>query len=204
MGKEGDDVIERKTPTDLILSARDRLWEQLKAMADVENFHKWLIIEGEYIYDKEIKKPTTLTTYFKRNPETELNYITIQAAIAAFKINLIFTKDSEGTAKFLVWLDAKRGKPKERKEYPLRSGFRRDWDLKTKRLYMLDGFGHETAKAIEEATGGSIYDIVNFFYPSNEKKTEEDIIDTIANWKLKSGRRIGDKKAKEIYVICFS
>ena len=191
-GSEGDAVLEKKTPTDLILSARDRLWEQLKAMSNVENYQRYIILEGEYIFDTKIRRPVTVATYFKRNPGLELNYYTIQASIYAFNVRIIATKDNMGTAIFLKWLNDKLGIPKEKKDYPLRNGFKKDWDIKTKRLYLLEAFGMETAKALLKEFGN---------FPTLVATQE---VEKIAEVKLGSGRKIGPAKAKEIYDIVVS
>jgi ERCC4-type nuclease len=199
-GLTKSDIIERKTINDFMFSAQNRLWEQLVAIANVEDYHKWLILEGEYIFDTQTKKIMTLTTFFKRHPDKELTYLTLQASVIAFNVSIIFCKDLAGTAKFLTWLNEKRGMPKEPKSYPLRHGFKKDWDLPTKRVYVYDAFGHETSRALIKAWP----DFIDIYKKALARESDKaECIKRLSDITLESGRRIGEKKAQEIAEVLF-
>jgi ERCC4-type nuclease len=152
-GIEKNLVIERKTLSDFLGSMKDgRLWEQLKALSNAEGYAPFLIIEGTYIFDPALKKPIAFGTYLKKYSSIELSFYSAIYACASFNVKLLLTKDVTGTALLLRHLSDKLGMPKEKKEYPLRSGFKKDWSLQKKRLYLFECFGVQMALALKGKT----------------------------------------------------
>ena len=117
------------------------------------------------------------------------------------------TKDAEGTAVFLKYIDESLGKSKEKKEYPMRQSFKRNMSLGEKRLYLLEPFGHETAKSIvnhwkDESIADIVYDTSSQYFCV--PRFSKDIVSKrFEELRLQSGRRVGRVKAEEIYSVLF-
>lgn len=185
-GVEKSRMYERKELKDFLASVHDgRIFEQLKDLSNnKENYEPFVILEGLGFYDWTVKKWKSLREYFVEHPERKLSFFEALAAFRAFGVGLIITTDKSDTALFLTHQNAKLGKPKEKKEYPERRGFRRDWDNEKKKLYLLEAFGHETAKALLA------------------KYQRVDLIPlTVDDVKLASGRSIGKAKGREIFEV---
>jgi ERCC4-type nuclease len=190
-GLEKNRMYERKELKDFMASIQDgRIFEQLKELSNnKEEYEPFLIIEGFGFYYWTAKRWVNLRQYFDLHPDRELAFYSVLTAIKAFNVGLVWTTDKKGTATFLIHENEKLGKAKEKKEYPERRGFKKDWDNEKKKLYLLEAFGPATAKALikEYKTVGRI-------------GQEADFVG-IANVKLASGRRIGASKALEIFEV---
>lgn len=153
-GKEKNLIIERKSVQDLLASSFDRLWEQLKALSNAreQGYEPYVLIEGEYVYNPVVKKPTTLHVFFKTNPEKEKMFYSIVYAVSQFDVHILFSSNFEGTCNLLKYLDEKLGMGKEKRELPERRGFKKDWSVEKKREYLLEAFGLEFAKAFKNVT----------------------------------------------------
>lgn len=136
-----ENVIERKTVSDFISSMiNKRLISQLENLWKYEN--RLLIIEG--IDEKNL--------YDDKSESVNANAIRgfLLSIVLKFKVPIIFTKNSEDTAKFLSVLARK----KER-EMGIREG-RKTLSLDEQKQYILEGFsgvGPKTAKKLLEKYG---------------------------------------------------
>ena len=205
-GLEKNRMYERKELKDLLASIHDgRIWKQLKTLSDnIDNgYEPFVIMEGLGFYDWYQKKWFSLKQFFDQHPERKMAFFEAMAAFRAYRVGLVITTDAQDTALFLSYETSKLGKPKEKKEYPERGGFRKDWDNPKKREYLFDAFGHVTGQAIV-VNLMDIYSIIADHLeadPGEEELLKEEGIKKIAEFKLKSGRRIGTVKAKEIYEV---
>jgi Fanconi anemia group M protein len=155
----GNIIIERKTFSDFISSMLSkRLVEQLRQMQSYES--RILILEGRDFEEFEKK-------------ETKLNPNAIRGMILSisldFKTPIIFTKDSEDTAKFLLVLAKRQLKP--RAEFTFHS--RKPLSKKEQKQYIIESFpgiGPKTAKALLKKFG-SIKSIIN----SKPEELEKEI-----------------------------
>lgn len=188
-GVEKNVVIERKTFNDLISSSYDRLWEQLKSLSNSreQNYEPLLVLEIDYVFDRTRNRPITVNTFLKTHPDRETLFYSILYAIAQFHVPLIFTRDFEGTCKFIVNLNEKLGEPKEKRDFPERSGFKKDWSIEKKREYLLDAFGHEFAKTFKKMTLKRLLD---------SPISREELLNRLPK-KYESGRSIPKKKLEE-------
>jgi ERCC4-type nuclease len=199
-GVEKNRAYERKDIHDALNSIIDgRFFQQLKELSDnAEEYEPFIIFEGFGFYDPSAKKWLSLKQFFELHPERESAFYAAMAAVKAFNVGLVWTKDSHGTALFIVQENKKLGSPKVKREFPERQGFKKNWTTEQKRLYMLDCFGHETAKAIAE-NWVYLWNIAN-----GEMISREQVMKDIGNVRLKSGRRIGEVKGKEIYEVLYA
>jgi len=187
-GLEVNRMYERKELRDFIASVIDRrIFEQLKTLSDniANGYEPFVILEGQGFWDWSVKKWVSLKQWMDLHPERKIAFYEALTAFRAFKVGLVITVDKQDTALYLSYENTKLGKPKEHKEFPERGGFRKDWDTAKKKEYFLEAFGPATAKALLKEFS-TIYGIA----ATSETK--------IAEVKLASGRRIGEKKAKEI------
>ena len=144
-------IFERKHIGNLVSSTYDdQLWEQVKALAATvdQGYKPYLIFEGVYMYDPgqpEGKKVSTITSYLKRHPERELSFYKTFFSISKFGVDVLFTKDEDGTMLMLKSIDDDLNTQKEPKDYPLRSGMKRSWSPEMKRVYFYDAAGHQLA-----------------------------------------------------------
>jgi ERCC4-type nuclease len=206
-GLEKNRMYERKECKDLVASTHDgRIWSQLKTLSDnIENgYEPFIIMEGLGFYDWTEKKWKSLKQYFDDHPERKMSFFEAMAAFRAFRVGLVITMDKQDTALFLSYEKAKLGKPKEKKEYPERGGFRRDWDIAKKKEYLFECFGPKVGKALVAE-----YQTVANLILKNQSLVEpeftgEEIMKRLADIKLDSGRRIGTVKGKEIYEVLFT
>jgi len=141
----GDIAIERKTFSDFISSMiNKRLFDQLEALKKYPNY--FLIIES-FNFDYPEKMKNAIKGMLL---SVALNY----------KIPLIFTKNEEDTAEFLILTAKKIDKPKQ--ELSLRPSMPQ-LSPKEQKQYILEGFpeiGPVTAKKLLEEFG-SIKNIIN-------------------------------------------
>jgi ERCC4-type nuclease len=198
-GVEKSRMYERKELKDFLASVHDgRIFEQLKDLSNNKNaYEPFVILEGLGFYDWTIKKWMRLDDYFVAHPERKVSFYEALTAFRAFGVGLVITMDKADTALYLTHQNFKLGKPKEKKEFPERRGFRRDWSVEKKREYLLDAFGHETGKALRQR----FYEICLYWKLQYSK---EDVIFMLSTLKLQSGRRIGEAKATEIFQVLFS
>ena len=218
-GVEKNRMYERKELPDFLASVVDgRIFEQLKDLSNnKEAYEPFIIIEGLGFYDPRMKKWLGLKAYFDLYPTKKMSFYEALASFRAFGVGLILTMDKADTALFLTHQNLKLGKPKVKKDYPERRGFRKDWDNEKKKLYVLEAFGPATAKALlkwiqHNGSGGSIGQTGWLIEEGFEDLPSEDnsnelpkriTAETIANIKMESGRRIGETKAKEIWEVLF-
>ena len=190
-GLETNRMYERKELEDFIASVIDRrIFEQLKTLSDniANGYEPFVILEGQGFYDWSQKKWVSLKQWLEAHPERKMAFFEALTAFRAFKVGLVLTMDKQDTALYLSFENSKLGKPKEKKEYPERGGFRKDMTVAQKQEYWMDAFGHETGKALTPVVIAAFKDL----------SIPED---SIANLTLKSGRHIGEKKAKEILQV---
>ncbi|MDP1729210.1 MAG: ERCC4 domain-containing protein [archaeon] len=164
----GNTIIERKTFSDFISSMLNkRLIEQLRQMQKYEN--KILILEGKDFEEFEEK-------------ETKINPNAIRGMMLSisldFKTPIIFTKDTEDTAKFLIVLAKQQLKKKT--EFTLHS--KKPLSKKEQKQYIIESFpniGPKTAKILLQKFN-SIKNIINAPQEDLEKeicKKAESIIE---------------------------
>lgn len=202
-GLEKNRMYERKELKDLVASIHDgRIWAQLKTLSDnIENgYEPFIIMEGLGFYDWNLKKWQSLTQYFDLHPDRKMAFFETLTAFRAFKVGLVITLDKRDTALFLSYENSKLGKPKEKKEYPERGGFRRDWDTAKKKLYFYEAFGAKTAKVLIENESVLVQAIVDAQDTGFTDTVKNQNIDRIADLKMVT-RRIGRVKAEEIYAV---
>jgi ERCC4-type nuclease len=201
-GETKNYIIEHKTLADLFLSfeSGNRLIDQLKGLSNSRelSYTPIIAITGQYMFDVILKKPVSFSTYLARHPNKETEYNSILFTISAFHIPILWFPDVPHLYKFLVYLESKVGQAREKKEYPERGGFRKDMTLDERRLYVLEAFGFETAKAILTKYGS-----LSAFLKENLNKSKEDSIKEIAELKTKA-KTIGTKKAEQIWEVLFS
>ena len=205
-GLEETWVAERKTQADLRGSlSEQRGWEQIKALADAreQGFFPFIIFESGYMWDNSAGRKVSWDTFLKRHPNQEKNYYAMITGVAKWKVPLIPTKDEDGTAILLGYIDDMLGKTKEKKDFPLREGMKKGWSLEQKRLHFWQAFGCEVGKAINKESKCPTSFITRFQH-FDDWLPDDDIINTIADIKLDSGRRVGIKKATEIWEVLFS
>ena len=206
-------MFERKTPSDLRQSLMEqRGWEQVKALAearDTQGFKTAVIWEDAPQFEIGHRLGTAFVSWqvwLKRHPELEVNWYSMYWGVAKWGIPLIPTKNEEGSAKFLAYVDKTLGSGKKRGDYPLRKGFRKDMTVEERRAYLFDAFGHATGKALLTTYGSPIGLTDRKWltrWVDGKWTDQERIIKEVADVKLESGRRIGLKKAEDIYVVLF-
>jgi ERCC4-type nuclease len=206
-GLEKNRAYERKDIRDFLHSIRDgRIWEQLKQLSDnKDEYEPFVILEGLGFWDAGEGKWLSLPKFFEIHPDRKISFYETLTAFRAFGVGLVITMDKADTALFLAYENTKLGKPKEKKEYPERGGFRRDWDTVKKKEYLLEAFGPKVGKALNK-TFYNVRGLVEAMFTTDaiDWETPEAIIAKIADIKLSSGRRIGPAKAKEIYEVIFT
>lgn len=205
-GLEKNRAYERKDLRDFLASIIDgRVWEQLKMLSDnKEEYEPYLILEGQGFYDFSVKKWLSLKQYFETHPERKIPFYETLVAFRAFGVGLVITVDKTDTALFLSYENAKLGKPKEKKAYPLRAGFRRDWDTAKKKEYLMEAFGLKVGRALIKHYKTMVDFIMTYSPDLVPGFTKEEIIKDIADVKLDSGRRIGKVKAEEVYEVLYT
>lgn len=188
-GLEKNIIIERKTVQDLISSSYDRLWSQLKALANSreQGYEPYLVVEMNYIFNPKVGKPTTLNVFFKCIPEKEMTFYSILYATSLFHVPILYTKDFQGTCKLIEYLNEKIGKPKEKKELPERVGFKKDWNIEKKREYWFEAFGCEFARVYKNV---KLKDILS------SPLSREQVLEKLPKH-YTSGRTIPTKKIEE-------
>lgn len=164
-----DTIIERKTISDFVSSMiNGRLFKQLEELKQFEN--KLLIIEG--ISKHEI--------YSDDNERINANAIRgfLLSIVLKHKIPLLFTKDSEDTAKFIDVLSRKKAK-----EIKLNAG-KKTLDKKEQMQFIIEGFpglGPKKSKELLEKFS-TIQNIINAPIEDLEKilgKRSENFIELI-------------------------
>ena len=213
-GLEKNRMYERKDLKDFLASVQDkRIFEQLKDLSNNRNaYEPFVILEGLGFYDWTIKKWMRLDDYFVSHPERKMSFYEALTAFKAFNVGLVITMDKADTALFLTHQNLKLGKPKEKREFPERKGFRRDWDNEKKKQYLFEAFGPTTGKALlreYRSPAGMITMLISLHAPKGDYEWSEvlrrgEVVADIANIKLSSGRRIGTVKATEIFQVLFS
>mgnify|MGYP001464278924 CR=1 FL=1 len=153
-----DVAIERKTVLDFISSMKNkRLINQLEGLQQYKN--KLLIIEG--IEEQELYSEDSIGMH----PNAVRGFLL--SIILKYKIPIIFTKNSEDTAKFILVLSKK-----ESKELSL-NVTRKSFDKKEQMQFIVEGFpgiGPKTAKKLLKEFK-TIKDIIN----ASEEKLQEII-----------------------------
>jgi ERCC4-type nuclease len=204
-GLEKNRMYERKDCRDLVSSIHDgRIWAQLKTLSDniPNGYEPFIIMEGLGFYDWTEKKWKSLKQYFDDHPDRKMSFYEALTAFRAFKVGLVITVDKQDTALFLSYEKAKLGKPKEKKEYPERGGFRKDWDTPKKQEYLLECFGPKAGKALLKALGSNWGETLGHWQHECPDQNGQTLEDRVADIRLDSGRRIGTVKAKEIIEVC--
>jgi ERCC4-type nuclease len=213
-GLEKSRMYERKELKDFLASIHDgRIFEQLKDLSNNKNaYEPFIILEGLGFYDWTVKKWKSLADYFGEHPERKMSFFEALTTFRAFGVGLVITLDKIDTALFLTHQNIKLGKPKEKKEFPERRGFRKDWDNEKKKQYLFEAFGPTTGKALlreYRSPAGMITMLISLHaskgdYEWSEVLRRGEVVADIANIKLSSGRRIGTAKATEIFQVLFS
>lgn len=203
-GLEKNRAYERKDLRDFLASIKDgRIWEQLKMLSDnKEEYESYIILEGTGFYDFTEKRWVSLKQYFDLHPDRKMAFYEALVAFRAFNVGLVLTMDRQDTALFLSFENAKLGKAKEKREYPQRAGFRRDWDTPKKQEYLLECFGPKAGKALLKALGPNWGRTLGHWQHECPDENGQTLEDRVADIKLDSGRRIGTVKAKEIIEVC--
>lgn len=200
-------ALERKTTSDLISSLHtERGWEQVRGLADAkeQGYTPRIIWESGYVWDNDKKRPISWQTYLKIKPNLEVNWYSLIEGVSKWGIPIMPTTGEDGTAKLLKYLDDKLGRGQVKHDYPLRSGFRKDMSIGDKRVYLFDAFGHATGKALLSAYGSPIglTDRKWLTHWVDGKWTDQErLVKEVADVKLESGRRIGEKKAREVLEV---
>jgi ERCC4-type nuclease len=199
-GVEKNRMYERKEIKDFLASIVDgRIWEQLKMLSDnKEAYEPYVILEGTGFYDFAEKRWLSLKQWMDLHPDRKMAFYEALVAFRAFKVGLILTMDKQDTALFLSYENAKLGKAKEKREFPERGGFRRNWDTAKKKEYLLEAFGPKVGKALRKEYG-SVRNLIE-----QNSDFDEGIVKRLADIKLESGRRIGETKGKEIWAVMFT
>lgn len=199
-GIEKSRAFERKDLRDFMHSIRDgRLFEQLKELSNnKEEYEPFIIIEGLGFWDVQSRKYLNLKAFFETYPEKKMSFYEALVAFRSFGVGLVWTVDKADTALFLTYENMKLGKPKIKRDYPERRGFRKNWSVKQKQEYLFDAFGHETGKSLM-AVGG-----IPTLFHWQHGLSDSEMIDRLSDVKLGSGRRIGKTKAKEIWEVLFN
>lgn len=165
-----DVVIERKTISDFISSIiNGRLIKQIEELKQFEN--KLLLIEG--ISEQEV--------YTDNNPGIDGNAVRgfLLSTVIKHKIPMIFTKNSEDTAKFINIISKKKTR-----EIPL-NGVKKTLNKKEQLQFIIEGFpgiGPKKAKNLLEKFG-TIQNIINAPTEDLKKilgKKAETMIDIIS------------------------
>lgn len=207
-GVEKNRSYERKDIRDFIHSIRDgRLFDQLKDLSNnKEEYEPFIIIEGLGFWDVQSRKWLNLKAFFETYPEKKMSFYEALVAFRSFGVGLVITMDKADTALFLTYENSKLGKPKVKKDYPLRSGFRKDWDNEKKKLYLLECFGPATAKALlKEFKSIWLLMLINeSLGMKTDEQVKENTISILSAVTLESGRRLGKKKGTEIYQVLFA
>jgi ERCC4-type nuclease len=207
-GLEKNRMYERKELKDFIASVIDRrIFDQLKVLSDniANGYEPFVILEGQGFYDWSAKRWLSLKQWMELHPDRKMAFYEALTAFRAFNVGLVITVDKQDTALYLSYEMARLGKPKEKKEYPERGGFRRDWDTPKKKEYLMEAFGPKVGKALLK-NFFSVRDLIENFFTVDaiDWDTPEEIQQKLADIKLESGRRIGTVKAKEIYEVLFT
>jgi len=190
-------LIERKDLNDFLLSGYGRIWEQVSEMSkNDDRFTLYVLVEGTEIWDNQLRRPVYWATWCKRYPDKAKMFYQEQYGVQRWRIPIIWTADVNGTAEFLIGLAKKLGKPADASERPMRGGFKKDWSLEQKRKYLFEAFGTETGHTLFKQFQSPANLINTLSSLPMEKK-----IEAISELKLKSERRIGEKKAKEILEV---
>ena len=206
LGLESNVCVERKDIGDFIQSGYGRLWEQVKALSNAkgQEYTPVIIVEGVTLWDNDLKKPIYWVNWLKRHPDKESSFYQMQWGVGKWQVITVMTKDEKGTACFILDLDRKLGKPTIRRELPTRSGFKRGWSLEQKRLYLLQAFGAEVGKSLLKNWDELMGNLKAYAEYYNDTIEDDDkYINEIANFTLDSGRRVGRKKAEEVYTVLF-
>ncbi|TLX65682.1 MAG: hypothetical protein E6L02_07655 [Thaumarchaeota archaeon] len=201
-GLERNRSYERKDLKDFLASIIDgRIYEQLKDLAkNSGEYEPFVVIEGFGFWDFVTKKYMRLVDYYAAHPDRELGAYTTESNFRAYGVGLIWTTDLKGTARYLIHENERLGVPKVKKDFPERGGMRKDATLEENRLYLLEAFGFETAKAFNDKYPSLTYFFSNWF-KALDKEDEELFIKNLSDIRLDSGRRIGDVKANKIAEI---
>jgi ERCC4-type nuclease len=189
-------LIEHKEPGDFLSSIYDgRLWKELGEMRGHEAKARYLILEGEFIFEPSLKgkQPwpyTPLMKYLREfHPDRELAFYKAVAAIPSFDCRFVHTKDAKATANFLVSLYEGLGKNKNRRPPPLRSGFKEDWPIEKQRQYFYEAVGQAMAEVLMEK--GTIKEIFNI------QMTREEARERLPKT-YKNGRKIPEREINKV------
>ncbi len=205
-GVEKSRMYERKKLPDFLASIKDgRVFEQLKDLSNnKEEYEPFLIIEGLGFWDINTKAWANISKFLDNNPKLKMSFYETLVAIHSFGVGLIWTFSKADTCLFLTYENTKLGEPKVKREYPERRGFRREWTVEQKRIYLMEAFGHETAKALIGKEGRPPIDFFSGLCnceECNSLDTREERIEWLSEHRLYSGRKLGKAKAEEIYQV---
>ncbi|MDG6918595.1 MAG: hypothetical protein JRN62_04060 [Nitrososphaerota archaeon] len=196
-------LIEHKEPADFFASIYDgRLWKELSEMRGHEAKARYLILEGEFIYEPSLKGKASspyvpIMRYLREfHPDREMAFYKSVAAIPSFDCRFVHTKDAKATANFLINLYESLGKNKNRRPPPLRSGFKEDWPLEKQQQYFMEAVGQALAEAIMEK--GTIKQIFGI------QMTREEARERLPK-NYKNGRKIPERQVNKVLdVLGFS
>lgn len=189
-------LIEHKEPNDFLASLYDgRIWKELAEMRGHDAKARYLILEGEFIYEPSLKGKVNwpyvpIMKYLREyHPDREMAFYKTVAAIPSFDCRFVHTKDAKATANFLMNLYEGLGKNKNRRPPPLRSGFKEDWPLDKQVQYLYEAVGQAMAEVLlERGTIKQIFDISLTREQAREKLPRT----------YKNGRKIPDKQVNKV------
>nr|WP_276977846.1 ERCC4 domain-containing protein [Ferrimicrobium acidiphilum] len=189
-------LIEHKELADFFASIYDgRLWKELGEMRSHEAKTRYLILEGEFIYEASLKGKASspyvpLMKYLREfHPDREMAFYKSVAAIPSFDCRFVHTKDAKATVSFIMNIYESLGKNKNRRPPPLRTGFKEDWPLEKQQQYFMEAVGQAMAEAIiEKGTIKQIFAI---------QMTREEARERLPK-AYKNGRKIPDKHLNKV------
>lgn len=181
VGEGREALVERKTVNDFLQSIKGRIWDQLSSISSFYG-EKLILLEGY------------LAAYRKRGWNEKSVLALMDSIVNEWKVPIIYVPDKRATISYLLWKDKSLGKPKERKEHPLRVKSK-EMSVEEQSLYVMEGLcGHETAKALLNHFG-SLGDVISFL-----RGKLSDVLREFEKVKVR-GRRVPENVAKRMHSV---